>query len=318
MVDAALPTAVPSQIARYWRMRMKYDEGDDVTKAAWRADLIGVWYGGWNADQFERTLEHDTEDAAAALSKFNDDAGLGWKVKSRYVDTARRFWGISNDDWVFTYFDDAIHLARVESLVERQPHPTFSRGLELFKFRRIGSKKMFSLGKLPDCFRLLSSAGQGNVHEVGATRRLVKLLAESTTEQQVCEKFQGLSWDEWLDALGPHGWEALCLGYLILEVDFVPTGLDVGYTLPLFDLIGKNRAGHRIYAQCKKNPGSMCVDDDLAQAFGTLASSSSVYLFAYGGCSNITNGVMLLTGADLRQWFSDSDKGKNYMHLLRT
>jgi hypothetical protein len=94
------------------------------------------------------------------------------------------------------------------------------------------------------------------VHEVGATRALVKMLAESASEREVFEKFQRLSWDEWLDALGPRGWEALCLGYLILEADFVPTGLDVGGTLPLFDLIGKSRAGNRVYAQCKKNPSS--------------------------------------------------------------
>jgi hypothetical protein len=220
---------------------MKYEEGDDVTKVAWHDDIIGVWYGGWNAEQFERTLEHNGKDAAVALSKFNDDAGLGWQMRARYVEAARRFWRMSDTDWVFTYFDDAIHLARIKSLVEREPHPSLSRGLELFKVRQIGSKKTFALAKLPDCFRLLSSAGQGNVHEVAATQPPVKMLAESTSEDEVCEKFQHLSWDEWLAALGPHGWEALCLGYLILEANFVPTGLDVGYTLPLFDLIGKNR-----------------------------------------------------------------------------
>ena len=185
MVDTEVPTAVPSEMARYWRIRMRFEEGDDVTKAAWHDDIVGVWYGGWNAEQFEQTLERNSQDAAAELSKFNDDAGLVYKVKARYVEAARRFWGISENDWVFTYFDDAIHLARVKSVVERQPHPTFSRDWVLFKFRRIGSKKTFALGKLPDCFRLLSSAGQGNVHEVGATRRLIKLLAESTPEQQV-------------------------------------------------------------------------------------------------------------------------------------
>lgn len=76
--------------------------------------------------------------------------------------------------------------------------------------------------------------------------------------------------------------------------------------------------GHRVYAQCKKNPSSMCIEDELVEACRTLAMTSNVYLFAYGGCTNVPEKVKLLSRADLQKWFSDSEKGKNYMRLLRS
>jgi hypothetical protein len=206
-------------------------------------------------------------EASKILTQINSDAGFGWPVKGSNLDTSRRFWRISESDWVFTYFDDSIHLAHMAPKVEGTVHPIHSRGKELFKYRLLNSKKSFALSKLPDCFRLLSSAGQSNVHEIWGTRRLVELLAGSDSELDVCAKFRRLTWNEWLDTLGPHGWESLCLGYLILQTDFVPTGLDVGGTLPLFDLIGKNQSGQRIYAQCKKNPLPMVISS-LALAGG--------------------------------------------------
>jgi hypothetical protein len=127
-----------------------------------------------------------------------------------------------------------------------------------------------------------------------------------------------LSWDDWLDTLGPRGWEALCLGYLILVADFVPTGLDIGHTLPLFDLIGKTKAGQRIYVQCKKNPNPMNVDKDFVNCCKSLAPNSTVYLFTEGGCTNVPEFVRLLTGSDLRQWFSETNAGRKYMKLLRS
>lgn len=296
---------------------MKYEEGDNVTRAAWQEGVAGIWYGAWNPAQFEETLNLGKNEASKILTQINTEAGLGWPVKGNFLDTARRFWRITESDWVFTYFDDFIHLAHLASKVEQSPHPTYSRGKELFKYRLLNSKKSFALSKLPDCFRLLSSAGQSNVHELWGTYRLIELLASSDSESDVCAKFRGLSWDEWLDTLGPHGWEALCLGYLILEADFVPTGLDVGGTLPLFDLIGKNRLGHRIYAQCKKNPNPMAIEDEFAESCTRLGDGSTIYLFSYSGCVNPPPQTNLLTGTDLRKWFMENENGKKYMEMLR-
>jgi hypothetical protein len=317
-VKVVHPQAAPSEKSpRYWRIRMKY-AGGDVTEKAWSKGVVGIWYGAWNASQFEKTMHLSNREAATALTKFNRAVTLDWKVTAGYVSTARRFWSIQNRDWVFTYFEDAIHLARVATPTERESRRTFSENKELFKSRRIRSKKSFKLHLLPDCFRLLGSAGRGNIHEVGATRTLVQLLAECSSESEVRERFRLMSWDDWLDVLGPSGWEALCLGYLILEADFVPTGLDIGRTLPLFDLVGKAKTGQKIYAQCKKNPEPMVIDKEFVDCCKGLVSKCSVYLFTEGGCTNVPKGVKLVTGSDLRKWFSTSKVGQNYMHLLRT
>jgi hypothetical protein len=92
--------------------------------------------------------------------------------------------------------------------------------------------------------------------------------------------------------------------------------LDVGHTLPLFDLIGKTKVGHRMYAQCKKNPLPMRLDDEFVSITKQLAKTSTVLLFAYAGCSNVPPKVRLVTATDLRNWFSDTDNGRKYMRLL--
>lgn len=304
-----------SECVRYWRIRMKYP-GDDLTREAWEQGIIGIWYGAWKAKQFEATFEADCKKAGETLTAINKRAGLDWEVSPAFIDTARRFWNISDRDWVFSYFQDCIHLAKVRSSVERSAHPQFTRGDELFKYRRIGAQKTFALKNLPACFRLLSSAGRGNVHQVVGTRTLIRLLAESRTESEACDRFQKLSWADWFDVLGPHGWESLCLGYLILDHGFLPTSLDVGHTLPLFDLIGKNTTGHRIYAQCKKNPLPMKIDEEFESVAEDLAKRDTVFLFAYAGCTNVPGRVRLVTASDLQSWFTQTVKGKNYMQLL--
>jgi hypothetical protein len=315
VVVSAAP--LTGQLARYWRIRTTYEAGDNVTKDAWEEGIVGIWYGAWNPEQFEKTLSLSKSEATEILTKINIEAGLNWPIKGSYLDTARRFWRIAETDWVFTYFDDSIHLGRLASTVERVPHSTLTRNNELFKYRRLASRKTFSLSKLPDCFRLLCSAGRGNVHEVPGTASLIELLAASDSESDVCARFRSLPWEEWLQVLGPHGWEALCLGYLIVETGFVPTGLDIGRTLPLFDLIGKNRSGHRIYAQCKKDPNRMTIEDGFLESCARLGTDSTVYLFAYNGCVNSPPDAKLITGADLRKWFAENENGRNYMKLLR-
>lgn len=314
MIKQAEAEIVASE-TKYWRIRMKYPN-DDMTSAAWKQGVIGIWYGAWNALQFETTLEKDRKEAGEILSKVNKRAGLDWDLSAGFVDTARRFWTISEQDWVFSYFHDCIHLARVRSGVERSPHPQFTRGNELFKYRYITSQKTFALNRLPDCFRLLSSAGRGNVHQVIGTRMLIRLLAESKSETEVCGRFQKLSWNDWFEVLGPHGWESLCLGYLILTYNFLPTSLDIGHTLPLFDLIGKTPAGDRIYAQCKKNPTPVELDEEFITIAKGLAKANQVFLFAYGGCVNTPDKVTLLTATELQAWFSGTKDGQKYMRLL--
>lgn len=301
----------PMENPKFWRIRMKY--GAFREKAIWEKNRIGIWYGAWDAVDFAKADR--STNPGAYLSKVPAQRLLRWPVSPKYVQTVVRFRDIRKGDWVFTYFDDAIHLARTCSTVAKRPDTEFS-DRQLFKYRRISHKKKFSLDKLPHCFRLLSSAGQGNVHEVHGTRVMIELLANSKDEREVYKAFRQLSWEEWLGALGPHGWESLCLGYLILEADYVPTGLDIGRTLPVFDIIGRNRNGRQIFAQCKKDPHPISVEKEFIKACKNLISKASVYLFAYGGCNNTPRGVRLITSKDLRGWFKNTENGKQYRKLL--
>lgn len=59
----------------------------------------------------------------------------------------------------------------------------------------------------------------------------MRLLEAAGNEGCVSNRVNDLGWNEWLGFLGPQGWESLCLGYLIFEHEFVPTGLVTGGTL---------------------------------------------------------------------------------------
>ncbi len=299
---------------KFWRIRFNCN-GEELSSEAWHRDVIGIWYGAWNADDFEKAVGEP--DPARRLSSLTAQIALGWGVSDAYVSTARRFWGIDEEDRVFTYFDGMIHLARVCSGVLRKPDPDLSRDGNLFKVRKITAKKSFALSRLPDSFRLLSSAGQSNVHEVPGTRRLIELLAESATEEDVSRGFQALPWGEWLDALGPKGWESLCLGYLILEESFLPTGLGVGYTLPTFDIVGRSQRGYPVLAQCKKNPTPMDAPPEFLRACVEAKSDAHIYFFAYGGTQSVANRFSIVIGDQLKQWFESAPHGRTYYRVLR-
>jgi hypothetical protein len=80
------------------------------------------------------------------------------------------------------------------------------------------------------------------------------VLEKSINEGDIWQNVDNMEWDDWLDFLGPDGWESLCLGYLICQHHFVPTGLDIGRTLKDFDVLGANLdTGKKIFAQCKKD-----------------------------------------------------------------
>ena len=71
----------------------------------------------------------------------------------------------------------------------------------------------------------------------------LNLLVGEESEEEVTSAFDSLRWEEWITALGPKGWETLCLGYLILEHGFLPTGMSVGGTLADVDIVGRLRLG---------------------------------------------------------------------------
>ena len=299
---------------RYWRIRIKY--GDEyLTRPAWEMDEVGIWYGAWGAEEFKAALK--TENPLTYLSKVNADRGLNWGVSSTYLNIAKRFDRIEAQDWVVVYFDSALHLAHISSeLVSSQDHP-LNRGGELFKHRKINSKKSFSLNRLPDAFRVLRSAGRGNVFQFWGGGELVTLLGEASTETDVTNILKSKPLDEALDLLGPTAWESVCLAYLVIEYEFVPAGLALGRTLADIDIVGRRKSdGARILAQCKKDPHPMAIADGFLEAIADLGENGMAFYFAYGGCSGSVQSTVRIVDRDAIYAWSKTELGARYFSWL--
>ena len=125
--------------------------------------------------------------------------------------------------------------------------------------------------------------------------------------------------DEWLDFLGPTEWESLCLGYLIIEYGYVPTGLLSGRTLSIYDLVGKTRDGYRILGQCKKSSGPYDVAEDfLAPCKNEKNIKQNLWFwFSYGGWDDDPGcGIKLVDKIRIRKWL-DTEKGKQYLDVFK-
>jgi hypothetical protein len=145
----------------------------------------------------------------------------------------------------------------------------------------------------------------------------VKLLADSSTEAQVQNSLKQMSPSSLLDFLGASAWESICTAYLILEEEFVPTGLCTGRTLPILDMIGhrKSDAAH-IYAQCKKNDYAVLIESDFIRLCNEDDTKHVGYYFAYGGCSGeVPSEIRVITRSDILRW-SESANGELYWRLL--
>jgi hypothetical protein len=302
----------------YWRIRARDAGSVDRSAEMWDRAEVGVWYGAWTADDWQQAqtqanpLEH--------LNQLPTQAAL-WPMQQQYIDTVRRFAAISETDWVITYHGGALHFGRVEGpLQSNGGHPLNNHG-EIFKFRRLrpGTTKSFRLNHLPDSYRLVPSAGRGNVHEFHGARALVEVLGESPTEEAAVAAIQAMPPMDWLDLLGPSGWESFCLGYLIITEGFRPTGLVAGRTLQELDIVGRNAEGLRILAQCKKNPRGAPVEipAEFIDALEDVRHAARIYFFAYGDCQTPPpDWVRVITASDVEKWI-ETDAGRHYMNLWR-
>jgi hypothetical protein len=262
---------------KYWRIRMKYGAYEELTREAWSRDEVGIWYGGWGARDWRAAL--DSEEPLDYLSRINRKAGLDWDMPAHFFSLVERFVGIEASDWVLVYFDNALSLAHVCSEMRSAKDHPLNREGETFKYRKIRSKKSFSLDCMPDAFRLLRAAGRGNVFQPRGCGELVKLLGAASNEQEIGALLETKELDEFLDLLGPTSWESVCHAYLSFEHGFVPTGLRYGGTLPDFDIIGRRAAdGTRILAQCKKNPHPVAIEDNFLNA---VAGAQKGVLFCF-------------------------------------
>jgi hypothetical protein len=289
----------------------------NLNREAWNRDEVGVWYGAWSHQDWEEASRHakpfEYLKALPVQRELNWPGGLS---KAAF-DTARRFMtDVTEGDWVLVFFGESLHLARVRSSALSEPDHPFNGDGETFKFRRIGEKKCFGLARLPDAYRLLASAGRGNVHQFG-NKALVNLLIRSRSEEDVNSKVAALSPREWLDLLGPTGWESFCLGYLMSKEEFVPTGLLPGRTLRALDLIGRSRKDDvKILAQCKKDPYPVPITESFREATEGFRDRARCYFFAYGGCTDAPDRITVWTRAEAEEWIQRED-GRRYYDLFR-
>jgi hypothetical protein len=271
---------------------MKVAGDRDVSTSAWDRGEVGIWYGAWSAEEWREACRIAPNDPWTVLGGLPHQSFLQWD-RPPDINAVRRLEAIGPDDWVVVFLRDRAQfgLARLEpGMYSDETHELnqFYPDLgatEVFKYRRIASSKVFNIMDLPDAYHLLAAQGRGNVHEFHGMRPHVRLLAESDNVEAVQTTLAALPFDELIDFLGASAWESLCTAYLTLVHGFVPTGLSTGLTLPTFDIVGRRVPdGLHIVAQCKKDSGSVAVDDGFTATLRGHEGTYKAFYFAYGGC----------------------------------
>jgi len=116
--------------------------------------------------------------------------------------------------------------------------------------------------------------------------------------------------------MGASGWESFCVAWLIMERNFIPTGLSIGKTLKTFDIVGRNRqTGQRILAQCKKNSTTVEVEEDFIAA---LVPDDDAYYFAYGNSEQGTHSnppIRIFGRCDAMKW-AETENGRVFQRLF--
>ena len=311
---------------RIFRIRGKDADDIDHSKCAWEKHQVGVWYGAWSPEELKEAIKRcHKEGKDAALEYMNNTPNqqrLGWEYTPWFFDTCQRFRGITKkEDWVVVYFEDTLCLGQLCSGIQIQrDHELNNLNGELFHFRHVINQKCFPLTELPDSYRLLASAGRSNVHQHNPIyTQLLKILAKCSNPQEVREAYASMATDVWLDFLSPTEWESLCLGYLIIEYDYVPTGLLPGRTLSIYDLVGKTRDGCRILGQCKKSSGPYNVTEDFLTPCRNERSSRHIlwFWFSYGGWDeDLGYGIKLVDKTCIKTWL-DTGQGQQYLAVFR-
>ena len=323
---------------QFWRVRMRYtpERGEnDYSSRAWKSFKVGVWYGAWSASDFIQAIRENPNNPQNILNHVPDQEALIAKIGKRgevgpsEIHTLKRFYGsaageqiegIEENDWVVTCFDEKIHLARVTGKPESDPHSKELNPLhpeaetrELFKFRKLADPLEFRLAALPDLYMLIPQAGQSNVYRLRSYHQALQILLDCKTEKGVRDRFEAMSDKERLRFLGPGSWESFCLGYLILEEQFLPTGLAVGRTLEGFDIVGRNsKTGRQILAQCKKDESSKDIVVRFCKKLQAYGSNVIPYYFAYGGCNNAPSHIKVISRDEVLLW-TQSEPGKSYL-----
>lgn len=310
--------------ARFWRVRMKVRDRGDVSTTAWDRGEVGIWYGAWSAEELKRARQDNPREPWVQINGLEHQQALEWG-NSLDISTIERFEKIGPDDWVVVFLSDRAQfgLAHLEPEMHsaddhelNQPYPT--PGVkEVFKFRRTINTKVFRIEDLPDAYHLLAAQGRGNVHEFHGMRNHVRLLAESKNVQEVRATLSRMPYDDLIDFLGASAWESVCTAYLTLEHGFVPTGLSTGYTLPIFDIVGRRVPdGLHILAQCKKNPYSVAIDSTFAETLEAYEAPHKAFYFAFGGChGTVPPSIEIIDRTAILAW-AETERGSMFRRFM--
>ncbi len=301
-------------------------QGEDYSKRFWEAGRIGAWFGAWEIQDLyasyeayrpKRNDQVTKREIADYLNKVLVQRGLPAHVSATDAGMAQSFDELPKDTWMLAYFDRTLHLGQ---LAESETHdgPThFDVRSDRVKTKMIKNQKSFPLNELPEAFLLLASSGQATLHKLPGSATLVQMLVEEADAEGVLRRIRALTLREWVDGLGPKGWESICSAYLILRYGFLPTGLLIGGTLADYDVVGRTMSGTKIYAQCKKSPGRHRPSTADVNAFSRLPGAQK-FFFAYNDVigPRIPD-VNHVSGEDVFQWLEADDIGKQYASILR-
>lgn len=304
----------------YWRVRLKEESWRDRSREAWARNCVGIWYGAWAASDLEDAYQNssDKRDIQKHLTDVLAQRKLKWDggVPLNYVDTAIRFRNIQIGDWVILYLADQqeLALAQICSRMASQSDSEFNTQGEIFKYRQIENKKTFRLSRLPDSYWLIPSQGRSNVHQFRAMGDHIRMLAECASEDEVNDRFHDMPANEYLNFIGDSEWEALCAAYLIFESQFIPSGLSVGKTLAVLDIVGRRKSdGARIFAQCKKHAFPQTIPEEFHILSNQVEDSDLIYFFAFGGCADpaVPENMKIVDANFMLEWLN-SDHGRLY------
>ena len=310
--------------SRTWRIRMKLAIRGDLSTKAWDRAEAGVWYGGWSVEDWTQAQLLPGRERVNYLIGVANHQRLGWDPTLN-LDAVYRFDAIGPNDWLLVYLRDRaeLALAQVEpGLLSRPDHPLNGElvgtgGREIFKYYRLRNQKVFKVPDLPDAYHLLPSQGQGNIHQLLGMHRHVELLVSCADVGAVRAEMAAMPLPELVRFLGAIAWESLCTGYLSLEHGFIHTGLSTGGTLPTFDIVGRRLSdGMHVFAQCKKDPNPVEVQDSFKVALGAHTGPALAFYFAYGGCrGDVPAGVQVFDKDTMLEWLM-TDRGRRYRELL--
>ena len=309
---------------RHWRIRMRVGIRGDLSQEAWERAEVGVWYGGWSAEDWRQAQSLPERERVGLLTGVPHHVRLGWGPRLN-VDAVYRFDAIDPADWIVVYLAKRaeLGLAQLEPGLFSDPahplndEPAETGGQEQFKYRRLRNQKVFKVPDLPDAYHLMASQGRSNIYQLHGMRRHVELLVSCADVGAVRVEMAAMPLPELVRFLGAIAWESLCTGYLSLEHGFIHTGLSTGGTLPTFDIVGRRLSdGMHVFAQCKKDPNPVEVQESFKVALGAHTGPCLAFYFAYGNClGDIPPGVEVFDEVRMLAWLA-TERGERYRQLL--